>query len=230
MNYIWEVLLTAENSNVDSSELRFLPARNPGPYVEASFTDLNTASLETTQIEVNPLYRFSDIFSELFAPDLCEYQDTRYMFLDVVMHYMARTDLLSGMHKQEFYFWLLKEEMEGGGFGERAAEAFALFDKEEQRIIITFLLGLYRSSHYKELFIKVVKKIYKNVIVYEGRDKAETNLLYIGRKETEYERKRIHYLVDTFLPLRTDVEIFYDEHFGVVDVEETMRLDRILLI
>ncbi len=230
MNYVWEVLLEAENSHVDRRELRFMPARNPGPYVEVSFADLNTVSLDTTQIEVNPLYRFSNIFSGLFAPDVLEYQDTRRIFLDVFMHYMAGADLLSGMHKQEFFYWFFTEEMQGGAFGEKAAEAFSLFDKKEQRVIITFVLGLYRMAHHKELFIHVVKKIYRNVIVYEGRDKAETNFLYIGKKETEDERKKIHFLVDTFLPFNENVEIFYDEHFGIIDVEETMVLDGILLI
>lgn len=230
MNYVWETLLAAEDSGIAREELRFLPAREPSPYVEVSFADLNTVSPETAQIEVNPLYRFSNIFSEIFAPDVQGYQDTRRIFLDVVMHYMAETDLLSGLHRQEFFFWFLREEMRNGAFGKKASEALALFDVKEQRSIITSLMGLYRSAHYKELFTGLIKELYENAIVYEGRDKAETMFIYIGRKETETERKKIRFLADTFLPLNEEVEIFYDKHFGILDVEETMGLDRILLI
>lgn len=230
MNYVWETLLAAEDSGIAREELRFLPAREPSPYMEVSFTDINTVSPETAQIEVNPLYRFDSIFSEIFAPDVQEYQDTRRIFLDVVIRYMAETDLLSGLHRQEYFFWFLKEEMLKGAFGQKASEAFGLFDDKEQRRIITSLLGLYRSAHYKELLLGLIKALYENAVVYEGRDRAETMFIYIGKKETEAEKKKIRFLTDTFLPLNEEVEIFYDKHFGILDVEETMGLDKILLI
>lgn len=230
MNYVWEILLAAENEKIEKEEIRFLPAVNASPYVEVSFADINTASLEEVHIDVNPLYRFSNIFSEMLAPDIQEYRSTRHIFLDAVMHYIAETDLLSGMHKQEFYFWFTLEEMQKGCFGEKSAKAFELFDAVEQRKIITSLLGLYQSAHYKELFIGLVKQLYENAIIYEGRDRAEAIYFYVGRKETDAEKKRVQFLIDTFLPLNEKVEIFYDKHFGIIDVEETMGLDRILLI
>lgn len=230
MNYVWEVLLAADNENIEERQIRFLPAVNASPYAEVSFTDLNTVSVEDAETEINPLYRFTGIFSDLLHPDIRSFRDARYIFFDVFMHYIAETDLLSGMHRQEFYFWFLVEELQKGFFGERTAEAFSLFDVREQRMIVTSLLGLYRSAHYKALFTGLIRELYKNAIVYEGRDRAETIFLYVGRKETDAERKRVHFLVDTFLPLNENVAIFYDKHFGVMDVEETMGMDRILLI
>lgn len=230
MNYVWEVLLAADKKNIEEQELRFLPAANASPYVEVSFTDLNAASVEDVETEINPLYRFTGIFSNLFNPDIRVYRDTRFIFFDAVMHYVAETDLLAGMHRQEFFFWFLVDELQKGYFGEKTAEAFSVFDVREQRIIVTSMLGLYQSAHYKALFTGVIRELYENAIVYEGRDRAETIFLYVGRKETDRERKRVHFLVDTFLPLNENVTIFYDEHFGVMDVEETMGIDRILLI
>lgn len=230
MNYVWEVLLAASSNNIEERELRFCPAIYASPYVEVSFTDLNATSVEETKTEINPLYRFTNIFSDLLNPDIQAYKQTRYIFFDIVMHYMAETDLLSGMHRQEFYFLFLVEEMQKGLFGEKTKEAFSLFDAREQRLIVTSLLGLYRSAHYKALFIGLIRELYENAIVYEGRDRAETIFLYVGRKETNEERKRVCFLVDTFLPLNENVAIFYDEHFGIMDVEEIMGIDRILLI
>jgi len=97
-------------------------------------------------------------------------------------------------------------------------------------LIVTALLGLYQSSHYKEIFIQLVKGLYENAIIYAGKDRAEAIYLYLGKAETERERKRIHFLVDTFLPLNEQVAIFYDKHFGIMDLEETMQIDKILLI
>ena len=54
--------------------------------------------------------------------------------------------------------------------------------------------------------------------------------LYVGKKETEEERKRVSFLTDTFLPVNEEVKVFYDSHFGVMDLEETMVMDRVMLI
>lgn len=230
MNYVWEALLTADEEGIDPRELRFIPAQNASPYVEVSFADLNRTGLEDTRVEVNPLYRFSTLFEEIFAPDNQKYEKLREIFLDVFMHYVAETDLRSGMHKQEYYFWFLLEELQKGMFGERAAAAIQLFDKRERRLIVTSLLGLYQSACYEEVFRQLIKNIYKNAIIYAGRDKADAIYLYVGEKETETERNRIRFLIDTFLTLNVDTQIFYDRHFGILDVESTMKMDAILLI
>lgn len=230
MNYVWEALLKAREQGIAEYDLRFLPARSPSPYMEVALEDLNKDRIEELQIKVNPLYRFNNIFSGIFAPDIWEYTDARTIFLDVFLHYAAVTDLLSGMHRQEYYYCFMAEELQEGIFGEKAAEAFALFQSGQRRKIVMSLLGLYQAGHYKKIFISLVKALYENAIIYEGRDRAEAIFLYVGRKETDEERKRVQFLVDTFLPLDEKVEIFYDKHFGIIDVEETMGLDRILLI
>lgn len=230
MNYVWEAVLTGEDNGIDRGGLRFVPAKNPSPYVEVSFADLNITELEERRVEVNPLYRFAAVFEELFGPDNREYEKLREIFMDVFLHYAAETDLLSGMHRQEYYFWFLMVELQGGTFGGQAAEAMELFNKRERRLIVTSLLGLYRSGYYEEIFRQLIRQLYENAIVYGGCDKADALYLYVGRRETETERKRIGFLTDTFLPLNEDVRVFYDRHFGILDVEETMQTDKILLI
>lgn len=230
MNYIWEALLAAKRNGIEERKLKFSAAKEPSPYVEVSFAELNTTVLEDPEIQVNPLYRFSRIFSELLAPDVREYSEARALFLDVFLHYIARTDLLSGMHRKEYYCLFLRRELEEGVYGEKAAEAFSLFDAGQQRRIVSSLTGLYQSAYYKEIFRELVTGLYENAIVYEERDRAEVLYLYVGRKESEAERKKIRFLVDTFLQVHTEVKIFYDRHFGILDQEETMITDRILLI
>lgn len=230
MNYVWEVLLAAEKTEIGEKGLRFYTEKDPSPYVEVSFAEINTAVLEKAEVGVNPLYRFSNVFAEMFSPDIRAYEKARNLFLDVFLHYIARTDLLSGMHRQEYYLCFLREALLRKVYGERAAEAFVLFDKEKQRQITAALLSLYRSAHGKTIFRGLVTALYENVIVYEGRDRAEALYLYVGKRETEEERKRVGFLIDTFLPVSEEVNVFYDSHFGVMDLEETLVMDRIMLI
>ncbi|MBD5480398.1 MAG: hypothetical protein HDR14_14120 [Lachnospiraceae bacterium] len=230
MNYVWEVLLAARGTEIGEAGLRFYPEREPSPYVEVSFAEINTMTLENAEVGVNPLYRFNNIFSEVFSPDLHVYEKMRCLFLDILMHYMARTDLLSGMHRQEYYIWFLQTDLLGKVYGERVAEAFSLFGKEEQKRIAAALLSLYRSGQGKAVFRELVTVLYENAIVYEGKDRAEALYLYVGKRETEEEKKRVGLLIDTFLPVNEEINVFYDSHFGILDMKETMVLDRIMLI
>lgn len=230
MNYVWEVLLAAREMKTGDAELHFYPEQAPSPYVEVSFAEMNLTAPEDAEVGVNPLYRFSDVFSEMFAPDVHAYEKARSLFLDVFLHCMARSDLLSGMHRQEYYLRFLREDLLGKVCGGRAAEAFSLFDIREQKRIVAALFSLYRSGHGKALFRELVTALYENAIIYEDRDRAESLYLYVGKRETAEERKRVEFLTDTFLPVNEEVKVFYDSHFGVMDLEETMVMDRVMLI
>ena len=63
MNYVWEVLLAARESDTEDTALHFYPEREPSPYMEASFAEMNLTAPEDDKVGVNPLYRFSDVFS-----------------------------------------------------------------------------------------------------------------------------------------------------------------------
>lgn len=229
MNYIWETVLAAKKSGIGEKELHFLEAENPSPYMEVSFCDLNIASIEEYSIEVNPLYRFTEIFAEILGPDVEGYSKTKELFLDVLLHYLAHTDLRMGLHKQEFCFRFLLEEMKDGMFGNRAGNVMKWYQGREQKLIVTAMADLYQSGNYLPIFIHLMEKLYENSLVYVSQDRANEVLIYAGVMETEEEREKIGFLTDTFLPLGWEVKIFFSEHFGILDVQETMVLDRILL-
>lgn len=58
MQYIWEVVLAAEKNGIREADLRYEVAEVRSPYLEVSFYDLNTQTVEQTAVEVNPFYRF----------------------------------------------------------------------------------------------------------------------------------------------------------------------------
>ena len=61
-------------------------------------------------------------------------------------------------------------------------------------------------------------------------DCANELYIYVGSAETQEERERVQFLLDTFLPIGMRTEVFYLEHFGILDMEETMVIDKVLLI
>ena len=107
MNYAWEVVLQAEKENQSRDMLQFVEASEPSPYIEVSMTDLNMDALEESRVEINPLYRFEDVFGRLFDKNVEEMKKTREIFFDVCMHYIVQLDLREGISKEDFYLSLI---------------------------------------------------------------------------------------------------------------------------
>ena len=101
MQYIWEVVLAAEKNGIREADLRYEVAEVRSPYLEVSFYDLNTQTVEQTAVEVNPFYRFFDIFSGVLDINQKEYEKTKEIFVDAVFHYLALTDLRMGMSRKD---------------------------------------------------------------------------------------------------------------------------------
>ena len=73
MNYIWEIVLSAKKNGIEEEQLQYQQAREYSPYMEVSFYDLNIASVDYNRIEVNPFYRFHDIFDRLLNLNNTDY-------------------------------------------------------------------------------------------------------------------------------------------------------------
>ena len=231
MQYIWEVVLAAEKNGIREADLQYEVPEVRSPYLEVSFYDLNTQTVEQTAVEVNPFYRFFDIFSgvlDINIPVLAaaDQQD----FVDAVFHYLALTDLRMGMSRKDYYFKFLVEELESGQFGRKAKAAIQLFSSYEKKYIVLALMDVISSRNYREIFKWLFQEIYQDSIIYKSMDCANELYIYVGSAETQEERKRVQFLLDTFLPIGVRTEVFYQEHFGILEVEETMILDKVLLI
>ena len=230
MQYIWEVVLAAGKNGIRETDLRYQEAKTRSPYLEVSFCDLNTEVVDKSVIEVNPFYRFYDIFSGILDINQKEYVKTKEIFVDAVFHYLALTDLRMGMTKKDYYFQFLLEELESGQFGHKAKKAIRLFSTHEKKYIVLALMDYVVSRNYLEIFKWLFERIYRDSVIYVSADRANEFYIYVGNTETREEQERVHFLLDTFLPIGIKTEIFYLEHFGILDVKETMVLDQILLI
>ena len=71
--------------------------------------------------------------------------------------------------------------------------------------------------------------MYPDSLVYASNETARQVLVYVGVKEEERERQRLEFLRDMFLPINYHVFLFWEHHFGIIDVEETMMVDEMVL-
>ena len=142
MNYAWEVVLQVEKENQNRDTLQFVEASEPSPYIEVSMTDLNMDTLEENKVEINPLYRFEDVFGKLFDKNIEEMRQTREIFFDVCMHYIVQLDLREGLSREDFYCELIANDLEQGKYGALAKRRFSLFTKSEQKLILQSYLHI----------------------------------------------------------------------------------------
>ncbi|MDE7478820.1 MAG: hypothetical protein K2M91_12895 [Lachnospiraceae bacterium] len=229
MNYAWEAVLLAEQNNRDRDSLRFAEAVTPSPYIEVSMTDLNTGEPEGDKVEINPLYRLQDVFGRLFDRNTDEMAQTRALFFDVCMHYIVQLDLREGLSKEDYYYSLISDDIQSGRYGGKTRERFALFAKQEQKQILRAYLRFLKTGNYQEEFRKAVTGIYAGALIYENNETAYELLVYLGTEDTDIQRERAAFLREMFLPVQETVHFFYENHFGIIDVEETMLVDEMVI-
>lgn len=229
MNYTWEAALAADKNQIPREKLRFHPVRHGSPYTEIVFENMNTDQIEEQTVEVNPLYRFAEEFSEVFDMNVHGLTKTRELLFDVTMHYMIQLDLRQGLDKQEYALRFLLKDILNGVCGSEAAEVITYFEKEKLRRLLRLILKLYRCGSSTYLFREVMRCQYPDSIVYVSNEVIRQILIYVGRKETATEHKKLDFLISMFLPIESEVFLFWENHFGIIDVDETMILDEMVL-
>ena len=218
MNYVWEALLLAEESGVKEEQVVFVQASAINPYLETAFEDLNLKGLENACVPVNPLYRFGPVFSALIVE-----------LIDVLFHFLAQMDLMDGMSRLEYHRKFMQKEVVNGRYGKGTGEIFFTFPHAQRLHIVDHLLELYKNGASIALLTSLLQILYRNSIIYLDTTYKRELLIYIGKEKTRQLEKQIGFLMDLFVPLDISVQLFWDMHFGIISVEETMEPDDIMI-
>lgn len=225
MNYIWDVLLHAGAQGMGKEQIRFIPARTASPYAEVALVLLNQLDLrEDHEVEINALMRHDAILGPLIDINLKECPQLRRMLFDVILHYLAILDLRQGYSKNEYSNRFILYNIRDGVYGEKFSKDLQAFTKEEVLAILSSLQILYKSGTSVFLFEKIIHVIFPDSIVYKNNDRFRELLIYIGKKKNTAEEKKLNILLDLFLPLDYAMHLFWDHHFGIIGVEETLLL------
>lgn len=230
MNYLWEAFLKAEEQGIEKDKIRFLIAESYSGYMEIADRFLNQKELqEQLETEVNPYYRFYDIFKDLFHPEMWEFPDLRKSLANLIFHLLAENDSMSGMTKEEYYKHFLYQNIRDGFFGWDAAETIELFKREERELILSGILRQYQTGSSLDIFKDMAEELIPESIIYHSNENYYEILVYVGVKKEEKIVAKVEFLVKLFVDLPYHVDVYYEHHFGIIGVEETMRIDEIAL-
>lgn len=219
---------------MESEELFFKPAESFSPYYEHSFKNINQRHVEDSNIEINPLYRFSPIFEYWLHPDVkdlifANQKNFISYYFDLVTHILSEIDLCHGMTRREFYIRKIRHEMLEGIFGESAREGMEQLKKDKQLAVADEMLCVMEIGSSVHSFCHIMKQIFEGCIIYQSRVHPQRLYVYIGRERDDQLQKQWRMIRETFLPIDIEIKDFWANHFGIMEIDETMKLDAIAI-
>lgn len=229
MNYAWEAALAADRMGISRETMRYIPIQSGSPYAEVVLKDINGSILEDMNVEINPLYRFSKEFAAIFDINQEEYEKTRILLFDIYLQYMVQLDLRQGLSRQEYMLRFFLGDLLKGACGPKAAEALNRFKKEDLRQLLFLIKRLYQNGSSLFLFREAIRCIYPKSLIYANNENTWQILVYVGKKQNREEQIKLEFLQEMFLPINYQIYLFWEHHFGIIDVDETMVMDEMVL-
>lgn len=227
MNLIWEVVLRAKEENISLNNIRFERAEKFSPYLEVINETLNFNGLTPT-IQINPYFRFNNIFDSL-VDNYDENIETKSAFFDIILHLIATLDVKSGLSKKDYYGLFLKRDMDRNSLEFTEYDALSCFPYSQRRYVLESLVKLYTTGFSLKLLETLLQRLYPHSIIYLDTVDKRTLLLYLGQEKTKELEKQVEFLISAFLPIDFDVELFWEMHFGIFDVNETMIMEEFVI-
>lgn len=230
MMYLWEAALAAKEEGIPLNEIEFLQTPKGNGYGELALSCFNQTEIgDMRTMEINTYYRFYSMFKDMFSPDLFECPELRKSLTNVILHQLAENDVRTGMTKDEYYKKMLVTEMIQGTFGKDVVDIFHILNKEEQSILLNGWLRSYRVGSSLSIFTDMIQGLIEDSVVYHNNDCPDEIVIYTRMKKTTQLELKIQVLVDLFLEIHYQAEIFYEYHFGIVEMEDTMLVGEIAI-
>jgi hypothetical protein len=232
MNYIWEAVTKKRLAGAELSDISFVPAQNFSPYTEVNTECLNESRIAADlRVEVNPFVRFNKIFASYMNPDFKEFPEYRAAIFDILMRLLLYTDKKSGYDRNDIERFFYKGVIAGGAYGEKIKAKFSRLAEEEKDAIADGLITLYRSGDVSiHLYCFVMRRLFPRMIPYLKIKGEMALLVYLGRAETEESEAAAVLCEDFFLPADLKVSYYFDRHFGIFGIDETMKLGETVFV
>lgn len=229
MNFLWDILIRAKQQGKREDELFFFQADEFSPFRESAFPNINQYWIDTNEIPLNLLFRYAEIFQELLAEQSEDIQQFKKYLIDAALHVIVHADLYHGITKKEVYIRRMISELENGQYWMDAAKVFGLLSARQKNKIASLIYSQMQVGTSILLFRKGILTMYPDAILYQVKSQKQQLLLYLGTDKTENDEQKVKFVQDFFLPISYNLRIFWKYHFGIIGVDETMKIDEIAI-
>ena len=192
---LWNIIYEIKRQKIKRSNAKFVSSGNISPYMELNFENINYFYFDEksiNEIEVNPYYRYFDIFNKLVDVNSDGYLELKELLFNGICHYLAEIELKKGLTQEDYYLKFVEYEIKNGAFGEKLkTEIETLFSEREKKRLYKLIFNMYSNGNAMEHYTQAVSEIFKKSIIYNYQDTEEDLMLYIGHKD--YMKKMMRY-------------------------------------
>ena len=229
VNFLWDIALTAIGQGMKEEDLFFCQAEDYSPFYEQAFSCINEREVPGKEIELNLLFRLAPIFQELLAEEApVNPQFNRYL-VDAVLHMILYTDLRHGLSKRDICIRKVREELENGVFWKGGAETFRRIPLEQRNGLAALVMTQMQTGSSLMIFRRGIRLLFPDAIIYQLREERREIPLYLKENRTEERERILHLVQDMFLPVSFHLRVFWQYHFGVIGLDDAMKIDEIAL-
>lgn len=229
MNFLWDIALNAQKQGMKEEELFFSQAQEYSPFYEQAFSCINETEVSDGEIELNLLLRFASIFQEILAEEEKAYPQFERYLIDAALHMILYTDLRHGLSKRDIYIRKIREELEQGVFWKAAAEEFKLIPIDKRNRLATMVLTQMETGSSLMIFRRSILVLFPDAVLYQIKTEQKKLLLYLKENRTETSERMLHFVQNMFLPVSYEMRVFWKYHFGIIGVDDTMKIDEIAI-
>ena len=222
----YEYLWAASGKNI-----KFISEEGYSPYLEINGDFLNEFRMEN-EIKVNPFIRFNSIFSnflEIFQETEEEkYKEIRKKFIHEVLMCLREMDYITGTTIINIYCEKILKDIERGVFGDELIADFKkLTEEEKNAMVLLYYDKIVTGKEGFDVFSNGIKCFFPDSIIYQKKYERKKVVIYINREKKKENKLKVKIMENLFLPLGVKVKYYWKNHFGVINVEKTLKLGEV---
>ena len=144
------------------------------------------------------------------------------------INYLQELDFVSGTTVIDVICEKISEDIKKGILGISLKKYFLLLNSEEQQYIALLIYNeKINNVNCMKNFRLGIKYFFIDSLIYRQRSEKNKIIVYINKPKNRSNIAKIKTLELLFLELGMELKVFWQNHFGVVNVDETVKIDEI---
>jgi hypothetical protein len=216
---------------IDSDQdISFLCKDTPDPYLEICSPCINEIDFDKV-IEINLLLRFSYVADSLFLSKIND--SLRNQLVNLILHYYSSIDLHQGMNVKYLSAEIFSKWLRSGACGNQNADLIIkmeIIDKDLFLKFIGILINHFFSGFFEGNLYAAFQLFFPNGALYQQKNRPKSLILFLNRIKSDTCDTMVLLLKSFLIPLEYEVTICYENHFGIIGMDETMQIDHITIL
>ena len=144
------------------------------------------------------------------------------------INYLQELDFVSGTTVIDVICEKISEDIKKGVLGKNLKKYFFLLNSEEQEYVALLIYNeKINNVNCMRNFRLGIKYFFIDSLIYRQKSEKNKILVYINKPKNGSNIAKIKTLELLFLELGMELKVFWQNHFGVVNVDETVKIDEI---